>query len=94
VFHFQETVQYCRRSRGSAFEVLDHIITATDEELLDGGLLAECRELVETAVKLINGYIRYLNTRKRDFSVHEETAEYIVENPSPPTEVLNDPMIE
>ena len=64
-FHYQESIQYCRSSRGSAYEVLDHFITAVDEGLLDPASLQRCRELVEKAVKLLNGYIRYLETRKR-----------------------------
>lgn len=62
-FHYQEQIQYCRMSRGSAYEVLDHFITVVDEHLFSEETLAECRERVEKAVSLINGYIRYLHER-------------------------------
>lgn len=63
-FHYQENIQFCRQARGSAYEVLDHLITANDEEYVDDGGLAEGRSLVETCVKLVNGYIRYLESQK------------------------------
>lgn len=63
-FHYQENIQFCRQARGSAYEVLDHLITAYDEEYFNDVTLADGRELVETAVKLINGYIRYLEKQK------------------------------
>jgi four helix bundle protein len=63
-YHYQETAQYCRIARGSAYEVLDHFITGVDEGLLSEQDLATCRNLVETSVRLLNGYIRYLQSRK------------------------------
>lgn len=36
-YHYQETAQYCRSARGSAYEVLDHFITGVDEGLLGTG---------------------------------------------------------
>lgn len=63
-FHYQENIQFCRQSRGSAYEVLDHLITAGDEGYIREEVLAEGRDLVETAVKLINGYVRYLEKQK------------------------------
>jgi four helix bundle protein len=75
VYHYSESIHYCRRSRGSAFEVLEHMITAIDDELLSESSLDECRSLVEDAVKLINGYIRYLKKRKAE-SVKEDRPTY------------------
>jgi len=63
-FHYQENIQFCRQARGSAYEVLDHLIAACDEEYFNEATLADGRGLVETAVKLINGYIRYLERQK------------------------------
>ncbi|MBI9020401.1 MAG: four helix bundle protein [Verrucomicrobia bacterium] len=63
-FHYQENIQFCRQSRGSAYEVLDHLITACDEGYIREEILAEGRDLIETAVKLINGYVRYLEKQK------------------------------
>ena len=63
-FHYKETVQYFRIARGSAYEVLEHMITALDEDLVSAELLADTRGRIETAVKLINGYIRYLKSQQ------------------------------
>jgi four helix bundle protein len=63
-FHYQENIQFCRQARGSAYEVLDHLITACDEEYAGEEKLSEGRALIETAVKLINGYVRYLENQK------------------------------
>ena len=63
-FHYQENIQFCRQARGSAYEVLDHLITAFDEDYLSEDCLSTGRSLVETAVKLINGYIRYIEKQK------------------------------
>ena len=65
-FHYQENIQYCRHARGSAYEVLDHFITGVDESLIADAALSECRILVEKSVKLLNGYIRYLGSRKKN----------------------------
>ena len=64
-FHYQEDIQYCRHARGSAYEVLDHFITGVDENLIVKAALSECRILVEKSVQLLNGYIRYLKSRKK-----------------------------
>ena len=63
-FHYQENIQYCRHARGSAYEVLDHFITGVDENLIPEDALSQCRILVEKSVKLLNGFIRYLESKK------------------------------
>lgn len=65
-FHYQETIQFCRHARGSCYEVLDHIIEAHDSGYIEQDLVAECRKHLELCVKLINGYIRYLQSRKKE----------------------------
>ena len=67
-FHYQETIQYCRTARGSIYEVLDHFITGNDEGFFSDEKLLEVRGLVKTAVKLTNGYIRYLKSRQQNGS--------------------------
>lgn len=34
-FHYQENIQFCRQSRGSLTETMDHLITAFDEEYIN-----------------------------------------------------------
>ena len=63
-FHFQENIQFCRQSRGSAYELLDHFIAAGDDRLVADDVIKECRKYIEQAVLLLNGYIRYLEKCK------------------------------
>jgi len=63
-FHFQENMQFCRQARGSAYALLDHFITANDEDLFSDDVVIECRSRIEKAVILLNGYIRYLEKCK------------------------------
>jgi len=58
--------------------VLDHLITANDEELIPVELLNKGRGLVNTAVKLINGYMNYLKRQAgKAPSGQEEPTEYV-----------------
>ncbi len=59
-FHYLDNAKFCSNSRGSGWEVLDHLITAHDEQLISAELLAEGRELVEQAMQRLNGYMHYL----------------------------------
>lgn len=59
-FHHLDNAKFCSNARGSCWEVLDHLISASDENLISDGTLARGRALVETAVKLLNGYMNYL----------------------------------
>lgn len=59
-FHYLDNAKFCSNSRGSCWETLDHLITAHDEEYISDEVMAEGRELVESAIKLLNGYISYL----------------------------------
>lgn len=35
LFHFQENIQFCRQSRGSLFELMDHVLVAEECEYID-----------------------------------------------------------
>ena len=60
-----DKINFCRMSRGSLFELQDDLLTASDEGYLSAELYAEGLKLIEAAVHSINGYIRYLDSRKR-----------------------------
>jgi len=64
-FHYMDNAKFCSNSRGSCWEVLDHLITAHDEEILSLELLSEGRKHVSEAVKLLNGYMKYLKKAAR-----------------------------
>ena len=59
-FHHLDNAKFCSNARASCWEVLDHLISALDEELLPNGLVDEGRGHVNSAVKLLNGYMNYL----------------------------------
>jgi len=59
-FHYLDNAKFSSNARGSCCEVLDHLITGHDEGLVSDESLACGRELVETALRLVNGYMNYL----------------------------------
>jgi four helix bundle protein len=70
-YHFQENIQFCRQSRGSIYETIDHIIIANDNNYISNEKCEEMKTKCYELVKLINGYIRYLKKQKTEFSKHE-----------------------
>ena len=64
-FHYLDNAKFCSNSRGSCWEVLDHLITGDDEQLIRPELLSQGRELVNQAVKLLNGYMNYLKRAQK-----------------------------
>jgi four helix bundle protein len=58
--HHNENLQYCRQSRGSLSECLDHLNAGLDEGLIDPLVYAAQRSNLEHAWKVLNGYIGYL----------------------------------
>ena len=59
-FHYKESIQFYRISRGSQFEVKDHLISCFDLKFIDNSLLKEGFTLLESSVKSLNGYIRFV----------------------------------
>ena len=59
-FHYLDNAKFCSNSRGSCYEVLDHLIAANDEDIIPDELLEKGRSLVTNAAKLVNGYMNYL----------------------------------
>jgi len=81
-FHYLDNAKFCSNSRGSCWEVLDHLITAHDENMISLELFQKGRELVNHAVKLINGYMSYLKRAGANTSVKEKLPSYGIYNPS------------
>jgi four helix bundle protein len=65
-FHYLDNSKFCSNARGSCCEVLDHLITANDEGMIDAGLLLTGRDKVGLTLKLINGYMSYLKRAAKD----------------------------
>ena len=63
-FHYQENIQFCRIARGSLCETLDHLSCAFECGYINEGQLTSIREEIEAILKMINGYIKYLKSRK------------------------------
>jgi len=58
-FHHKEGVQFYRISRGSLYELKDHLITCFDYGFIDKELLNQGLELIEVAKISLAGYIKY-----------------------------------
>ena len=67
-FHYLDSSKFFSNARGSTYEVLDHLITASDEGLINSNVLEQARRLLESAIKLNNGYTKYLKTRAKSES--------------------------
>ena len=63
-FHYLDNAKFCSNARGSCWEVLDHLITSQDEKLLGEELILHGRELVGSAIRLLNSYMGYLKRAK------------------------------
>ena len=63
-YHYQENSQFCRHARGSLTEVLDHLICAFDESYITENILNDFRFEIEISMKMLNGYIAYLQKQK------------------------------
>ncbi|MCK4648329.1 four helix bundle protein [bacterium] len=59
-YHYQENIQFCRISRGSINEVLDHLYTAQDENYISKKEFEQLYEQGREVEKVLNGYLGYL----------------------------------
>jgi four helix bundle protein len=57
-YYNQENVQFCRQSRGSLYELRDHLTTALDAGYIGQQKYEELDAMAMSAIKLVNGYIR------------------------------------
>lgn len=59
-YSFKENVRFCIIARGSLVELIDDIITCTEEKYITEAENKEARKFIERANALLNGYINYL----------------------------------
>ena len=64
-YSFQENIQFCRQSRGSAYEVRDHLITATDQGYVSPIAREPVDLLAQRVIQTLNGYIRSTQARQK-----------------------------
>ena len=63
-YHYKENIKFLLNSRGSISEIVDHSIEAHDNNYISPETLKEIRVQTDSCIRLINGYIRYLNKSK------------------------------
>ncbi len=63
-FHYQDNIRFCVMARGSLTETLDHLIVALDEKIITDETLQIFQAEYDSCLRLINGYIQYLKTKK------------------------------
>lgn len=65
-YHYKENIKFLLNARGSVAEILDHGIEAKDCDYISEDVLEAIRNKVESCLKLINGYIKYLRNRNNE----------------------------
>ena len=63
-FNYQENIQFCRISRGSLYETIDHLIIAEEESYISVNELNNRKEQINKCLAILNGYINYLKKAK------------------------------
>ena len=64
-FHFLDSRKFFFNSRGSLGEILDHLIEAKDCNYITGEMYRSIQVDCFTALKILNGYIRYLTEKNK-----------------------------
>ena len=63
-YTYTDTRNFFVMARGSITETMEHLTTATDEGYISNEELQKGEEMCETAFKLLNGYIAWLDKSK------------------------------
>ena len=64
-YSYQENINFCRISRGSVNETLDHLQTALDENYISQQEFTDLDQAGREIEKAINGYISYLKNQQK-----------------------------
>ena len=67
-YHYQENIQFCRQARGSLFELMNQMDTALECEYIDQNYFNDMIKKIKSAIRLLNGYVKYLKRRKKEDS--------------------------
>jgi four helix bundle protein len=62
-YHYKENLQFCRIARGSACELMDHLITCLDEHYIEAAQHQVLENELTSFLRLLNGYIRRIGQR-------------------------------
>jgi len=71
-YSYQENLQFCRQSRGSLYELRDHLTTALDAGYIPMATHKELDAMAISAIKLLNGYIRATQNLKESASIKKK----------------------
>ncbi len=63
-YHYQEGIQFYRISRGSIYELKDHLISCYDFEYISKDIFEKGISLIEDAKVTLNGYIKFVISQK------------------------------
>jgi four helix bundle protein len=63
-FHHLENIQFCRQSRGSLMESLEHLLIAFDEGYISEMQMEDFRNKQAECMRVLNSYISYLKKAK------------------------------
>jgi len=69
-YSYKDTIHFCRMSRGSLYELIDHLIICHDDGYISNDLLKRYRRNCTRGIQLLNGYIRFLK-RQQDQAAHQ-----------------------
>ncbi len=89
-YHYQEYTQFCRNSRGSLYEVLDHLIVANDEGYISEKVLESLRSDLNSCLAVLNGFINYLQRAKSSGNASEPESNYLTGENSSAESPIND----
>ena len=63
-YHHQEAIQFYRISRGSVYELKDHLLSCYDCDFVSKEIFEKGITLIEDTKMVLNGYIKYINSQK------------------------------
>ena len=63
-FQYPDMVHFARQTRGSLYELLDHLTVALDEGYIARARFDQEASHVQQAIQLVNGFIRFLRRRQ------------------------------
>jgi four helix bundle protein len=62
-YHYQEGIQFYRISRGSIYELKDHLLSCYDIGYIGNDLKVEGERLIESAKVTLNGFINFVKNK-------------------------------
>lgn len=62
-FTYKDNAHFVKISRGSLHELEDDMITLFEDKYIDLTTYDNANQLISTAIKIVNSYLRYLNSK-------------------------------